>query len=358
MPLNKNSRIEIYDWIRVLGMMLVVIGHASYLSHATDFGSVAYELPSTINSHYEDFIPYAIRFIGGWAYSFHMPLFFILSGAVYALKKADTFDGMVIKKAKSLIVPYYIYGVAFMLPVKVISDFYKNADMKKVFRNFFEGGAENGHLWFLITLFWCFLLGYLLIEFVGKKSMIAALLIALILSKCELSFLPAFMGFSNAFNYVFWFMLGFVFEKYLRKKIEEQGTGKTAMIFALMTAVMIILPVDNGQGATAYVAFYCAWFILLALLSQILIGRIELLRKLILFLSPLCVYIYIFHDPMEYFILKEAFEHDWLSSGVYVYVYYFIRTAGVFIVSALLGFGICKIKGKIKRRNSATVTFE
>ncbi len=352
MPSNENRRVEIYDWIRVLGMILVVLGHASYISHATDFGSISYELPYTINGHYQDdIIPNAIRTIGGWAYSFHMPLFFMLSGAVYSLKQAGSFDQIVVKKAKALIIPYFVYGLIFMLPLKYYCDFYKEANMTRVVRNFLEGGAESGHLWFLITLFWCFVLGYILIRYVGKRSMAAVLLIGILLSRMKLEYLPDYLGFKNSLNYLLWFLMGFIFEEYIREKIEQMKTGSQILIFVIMTVVMILLPLDDGNGAIVYIAFHCAWFMLFSLMFMKLSRKLGMKGRIIMFLSPICVYIYIFHDPLEYLILKEAFAYNWLSSGAYVYVYYILRTVGVFVVSALLGMAVYRVKGTIKKKN-------
>ena len=53
------------------------------------------------------------RAIVSFIFSFHMPLFFILSGIVYKTNS----KGMVSKKIKSLIVPYFIFSIDQFLSI-------------------------------------------------------------------------------------------------------------------------------------------------------------------------------------------------------------------------------------------------
>ena len=51
-----------------------------------------------------------------WMYSFHLPLFFFLSGYVFSTK--HNFGNFILRKVKSIIVPYFCLGipmVAFVL---------------------------------------------------------------------------------------------------------------------------------------------------------------------------------------------------------------------------------------------------
>lgn len=80
----------------------------------------------------------------------------MLSGAVLALKPIPRYDDLVRLKIKRLLIPFYIYGWCFMLPVKTIGDFYDKAGLKAALKGFLSGQG-SGHLWFLIALFWCIL---------------------------------------------------------------------------------------------------------------------------------------------------------------------------------------------------------
>lgn len=78
-----------------------------------------------------------------------MPLFFMLSGAVFASSPVVSFKTLVKKKTKRLILPYFVYGFAFMFPIKYVSDFYSPKGLMKAMSSFFYTTEDSGHLWFL-----------------------------------------------------------------------------------------------------------------------------------------------------------------------------------------------------------------
>ena len=83
-----------------------------------------------------------------------VPLFFMLSGAVLALRPLGRFDAVVQSKIKRLIIPYFVYGWLFMLPVKYIGHFYSRESVLQAMQGLLSG-QDAGHLWFLTALFWC-----------------------------------------------------------------------------------------------------------------------------------------------------------------------------------------------------------
>ena len=101
--LNKK-RVDEYDLLRVIATVLVVIGHSCYLI----MGGVRYEVQTDVSWVYDSNLFRIVRFICGWAYGFHMPLFFLLSGAVYHLKEEIRLKSLVCNKLKRLILPYYL----------------------------------------------------------------------------------------------------------------------------------------------------------------------------------------------------------------------------------------------------------
>ncbi|MCR5484174.1 MAG: acyltransferase family protein [Clostridiales bacterium] len=76
---NIKERDHAIDMARGIAMLLVIVGHIKCAS-------------STVVI---------------WIYSFHMPLFFALSGMVFSIKKYPGFSKFLRAKAKSLLVPYY-----------------------------------------------------------------------------------------------------------------------------------------------------------------------------------------------------------------------------------------------------------
>ena len=151
-----QARDTAYDWLRLIATLFVVIGHSSYLSIHSHLGGVDYILPEDIHPVYYSLLFRIIRKIVGFVSSFHMPLFFMLSGAVLALKDYRTFDTFAEAKFKRLIIPYFLYGLGFMLPVKCLGNFYNADNFAEIIKSFLKvEGGESGHLWFLPALFWC-----------------------------------------------------------------------------------------------------------------------------------------------------------------------------------------------------------
>ena len=83
-----NCRIKWLDVVKGFAIILVILGHSGI---------------STTN-----------KFIYVWIYSFHMPLFFILSGYVFSIKKYESYIEFLIKKIKTLIIPYLVFQLLQM----------------------------------------------------------------------------------------------------------------------------------------------------------------------------------------------------------------------------------------------------
>lgn len=77
-----KERVYWCDIAKSIGIFLMVCGHTS--------------IPSIISN---------------WIYSFHMPLFFIISGFFFSKKGEGMLAPYIIRKVKSLLVPYFKYSI-------------------------------------------------------------------------------------------------------------------------------------------------------------------------------------------------------------------------------------------------------
>ena len=85
-----------------------------------------------------------------WIYSFHMFLFFFLSG--YVFKKKSDFWEQLRKSANSLLLPYIFWnGVAIIFSL-IIKEYTLFVGIKKIF--YFDLVSWNSPVWFLVVLFW------------------------------------------------------------------------------------------------------------------------------------------------------------------------------------------------------------
>lgn len=146
---NKSRRIFELDIARVICMYLVVFGHL----YSYDGGNP----------------------IRVWIYSFHMALFFFVSGILH--KERDSFGASVTHFAKALLLPAVVFGSVYLIlyipltyfNISLYNDFrslpvdnhqpfisYVVAMLKFVVIDAVYGHSlPDGVIWFLITLFYC-----------------------------------------------------------------------------------------------------------------------------------------------------------------------------------------------------------
>lgn len=129
---EKNRIIEL-DFFKGIAILLVVLGHS---------------VSRGVADHYLD--PVML-----WIYSFHMPLFFFISGYLisYTSYKKRNFGNSVLKKVLTLLLPYLVwtYGVSLIEDRKI-------PNIEVVFL------STDSHYWFVYLLF-LFSLFYLFSSF-------------------------------------------------------------------------------------------------------------------------------------------------------------------------------------------------
>ncbi len=126
-------------------------------------------------------------YLFNWIYSFHMPLFFFLSGMVANEKRLNNFPDYVKRKTKSRIIPYFVI-VALGFIICMITPSYR-ADVIA------DGWYSQithilwycrpvylyiGQVWFLIALFWSEIYFYGWYKLVGKRHIVLQIAVALI----------------------------------------------------------------------------------------------------------------------------------------------------------------------------------
>ena len=131
---DKSKRNSDLDILKGIGIVLVILGHQN--------------LP-----------------IGHFIYSFHMPLFFLISGYLYYKKEIKE---SLVKDFRRLIIPYFI-GCVFVVSQDVFFAFLKHdlSYIKKSILSIIWGCGyisdkvilgnmpSIGAIWFLLALFWC-----------------------------------------------------------------------------------------------------------------------------------------------------------------------------------------------------------
>jgi acyltransferase len=138
--MTTSNRIAWLDASKGIGIFLVILGHTTIV------GS-----------------PRAL------IYSFHMPLFFFISGFLFSAK--GSFKEFSIIKMKSLLIPYFVFAGITIL----ISYFYMHQpiDVKNFILSTIESKRNsiyfNAPLWFLTSLFTIEILFYFIVKFIKNK---------------------------------------------------------------------------------------------------------------------------------------------------------------------------------------------
>lgn len=333
-----KKRIEEYDVLRVIATICVVIGHSCYLI----MGGVHYEVPKNSSWVYDSNLFQLIRFLSGWVYGFHMPLFFLLSGMVFHLKREGGFWELVKEKARRLLLPYYLCGYLFMLPVKRLSGYYSAEDFPQALMKFWHGGGD-GHLWFLMALFWCFVVFWIIRRAVGSKRWPLVLGLALLVQILAGKGSGDLFLFRRGMGYLFWFALGYYFDGF-RKRLPEYRMLQAGVIEFLILLEVVILDIRYSflSGPAVILVSSYMMYVLSILIAKRFPGISR--RKWFQLLAHYSMYIYLFHDPLEYVVLKIAFGHNWLLYRTGCLLYMGMRTAGVIGLSILLGMAVERMK--------------
>lgn len=158
-----NKRDDYVDMSKAIGILLMVIGHNEF---AYWFGG----LPRVL------------------IYSFHMPLFFLLSG--YMHKQKDI-AATIRRGAQTLLYPYFTFGVTSLL-IKILLRNYPILTAIKVLLSvnssighsvWFADGYTIGPIWFLVSLFW----GKVIFTIVFKYCSRYHFIISLAISFCSIN---------------------------------------------------------------------------------------------------------------------------------------------------------------------------
>lgn len=306
---NKSRRIFELDIARVICMYLVVFGHL----YSYDGGSP----------------------IRVWIYSFHMALFFFVSGILH--KERASFSASVSHFAKALLLPAVVFGVVYLVlfipltyfNISLYNDFttppvdnhlpflsYTVAMLKFVLIDALYGHSlPDGVIWFLVALFYCkvwtllldrwpLLVGgcYLLLFYVCFKYNANVLFI-----KQSLMALP-------------FYVIGYKFKNRILAAIRHYNSWTLAILFFAMNIALIFI---NGRSSM----FSCVFG-----------------TKLNIYFSIILFYInsffgHIFHHAHEYevnggcrMVFKDLKFSDFCSSapGVHSeYLYQLCRTGQI-----------------------------
>lgn len=187
----KKERLHYIDAIKSILIMLVILGHA-----------IQFTLPN-----------YQHEFLFRFIYSFHMPLFFLVSGFLTFKEKYD--DLLIKKRGIQLLIPFITW--AFILPLLETSKF----DIERTLRILLY--PDNG-LWFLYNLFVYCMIFNLSERWSSKKFKQEYLLVGfIILLFIVMELLHTLLNVSQICWYSPFFAMGYYVRKYSNYLLKHEN---------------------------------------------------------------------------------------------------------------------------------------
>lgn len=345
----EKEKIKYVDCIRVIATILVVIGHSAFYKISTNIPGMGYDSTSFLS---DDSMMYRIISMTiGIIYSFHMQLFFLLSGIVFAIcinKRSDKYDKFPLFfkiKCKRLLQPYFLVSLFYNIPIYIFCGYFVRDTIKNIIL-YFWGYGQN-HLWFLITLF-CFLIftNWLRIYFdkYYLKILFPIAAVAWILVDCNIVNISEFLYFDRLFKYYFWFLLGLLFQKRVYPLVNRRIKKEFCIVvFGIWVGMWIICRlVFPGVNLSILKEFVGVLFMLF--FSMMLVSEKSNLtnNRVYNLLSKYSFEIYLFGTPINYLILTfiKIFFHNLVLNNLTTLILFFVRI----ILQIVFAIGIAIIR--------------
>lgn len=320
--------------IRALAILLVVFGHSIILY------SSSWSLYSSIHS--VPLLDYMKRIID----VIQMPIFFSISGYLffYTHNKKRGILWLIKSKLKRLIVPYFLVGFIYMVPIKYVVGYsgYQNKTLIDIIYNFLTC-QDVGHLWFLPALFFIFLICEVFMNIIEKVPIIrkrnigavVLLILATILYyegyRIAFGYAPILSAFAN----VIWFAFGYLictchefYQSFFNRKIIKIVSATIGIFLLLFCAFF----------DTRVIVGICCKLICIFVLYAIMPKKNG---KVISSISKNSFGIYLFHSPLIYItfsffanesVLFVVLLNFVIFGGVSLFITEFIRRRGLGLV--------------------------
>ena len=174
----KNARIQWPDILKAFAIILVIIGHV-----VSTYDVRGYDSP-----------------IARWIYSFHMPLFMMLSGMFFKYTLDKPFWSMIKIKCRTLLLPLFSWSIILLLFQLIVTTPF--SEWEPCVKDWILSGGPLRGYWYLKCLFLYLVIGYISVELL-KNELIAAI------TTTALFLIFPNVNFSKMMILFFWFGYGY-----------------------------------------------------------------------------------------------------------------------------------------------------
>ena len=304
---EENNRLRNWtiSYLRVAAMLLVILGH----------GLAIYS--SRVSWPFEKNVVWYWNDLCAIIYSFHMPVFFVISGYLYSYlylyqNKYHNVKFFLIDKSKRLLLPYVFWGlIQFFL-----------FDGLFTMCVAYSGGF---HLWFLLTLFWNFVFfafaNKIWMQTSSKKLMSGLIVLLVVLTIGHLSYyLPKILCLRFAVFNLPYFLFGVILGK--KQAYKDFYISRilllfiNLLLFIFVAIIALIEPFDKYGGFFSFCKNICVMGYIFTI-YRLLCGKIvrnQFIQKFMISLDKCSMGIYIIHHIVIWLILSNAKCFQWLIS--------------------------------------------
>ena len=322
-------------------ILLVVIGHATFYANSTLFGGIDYYGMMQSAGVDDAAVHIAASWFSKWIYTFHMPLFISLSGAVYSLQKKKVYcslRALVIAKTYRLVVPFFVAFMFWNLPIKWISNYYTVSFPESFMQIIFP---DSLYLWYMEALFCCFVLEYIIEKKCSLKTQLIVNIILWGIGIAVSRLLGSYTPLGNPFRYIIWFWLAENIDGIITflKRHSLWDTPKMVTLLFLQIVLFIcsrlinrgLVLIDNSV-LTLLMLPVCYY------IGDMLAKR-ESLHNWVKKSNEYGLGIYLYAEPLNYLILHFAVE--FFGIGVFgnegfAFMILLLRTFGTVIVALFI----------------------
>mgnify|MGYP002535297605 FL=1 len=193
-----------------------------------------------------------------------MPLFICVSGAIFSFcinnkKKYSDFRLFIIKKWKRLMVPYFLVGIFYVMPVMCTLKITNLNPINYMKENIILS-KDARHLWFLWTLFFIFIIFRMFYHRYEKSNRLFIGVLLFFISFFS-DKLPNIFQLQGISYYLFFFCIGYEFDRNKKKIDEFLGNRKWIVILGWIFISFVVLYTYNRalNLITAVIGMLCLY---------------------------------------------------------------------------------------------------
>lgn len=321
MKTGESAHSNIWGNMKTIAILLVVLGHVTRMytmSGAIDTGSS----------------PTVFKIITALIYSFHMPAFFAVSGAVYFINKVERHKynnqwSFIVSKSRRLMIPYFFFAFIVVFPTMWHIGFVTNP-FKYIVDSYLLS-YDPRHLWFLLVLFEIFVIFNLFHSWIINHRIIT--LIILLAFQGVSTYLPSLFQISELFAFFVYFYVGYLFASISKKVdlfISQRGWWSCLFIMSVFWLLCYFLVWTFHESIFVYRPLVLITALAGTLLLYIIChlgGAILSKNRLLQIVSINSFGLYLFH-PMIIYLAFYHFNSYWDA--------YFLMTVSVFLIVTLV----------------------